>query len=31
VDEMTAATRSPLSPTSSGRLLPSGKEAPAED
>jgi oligopeptide/dipeptide ABC transporter ATP-binding protein len=28
--EMSAATRSPLSPTSSARLLPSGKEAPAE-
>ncbi len=26
--EMTGATRSPLSPVSSGRLLPSGKEAP---
>jgi oligopeptide/dipeptide ABC transporter ATP-binding protein len=29
--EMTNATRSPLSPLSSGRLLPSGKEAPADD
>jgi oligopeptide/dipeptide ABC transporter ATP-binding protein len=28
--EMSNATRSPLSPLSSGRLLPSGKEAPAE-
>ena len=29
--ETTNATRSPLSPLSSGRLLPSGKEAPADD
>jgi oligopeptide/dipeptide ABC transporter ATP-binding protein len=28
--EMTNATRSPLSPLSSGRLLPGGKEAPAD-
>ena len=28
--EMTNATRSPLSPLSAGRLLPSGKEAPAD-